>query len=163
MNNRFRKPKKSKDKKFLEDLNSEINRMLPKKKPYKIGIDKDIFEHLKAMYPGQRTKLRRGISIIMNYKTNEYSYIEILMHAHDRYGFDSKKYPISLSDKKRCKRRLHEIRTSRDRHLKAVKKIIKKNKNKPVNKKEKINFKIEPPKTLPSGKLFIVNSVDEPV
>lgn len=105
-------PKKKKpinkpvNKDFYKSALPEIMKVLPPKMPYKIRIDKDIFDQLKAMYPGKRKQLRKSIGTYLNRATKKREYLNAVIGATHRYGFSSKRYPISDKSKEIAKEKI---------------------------------------------------------
>lgn len=109
---------------FVARVRRDVEPLLPPW-PYQLRIDGTLFHLLKDKYPGERTKLRNSIKIIIAKTCRSYGYIEHLRTAKCRHGIDGKEYPLDPAHTKTCKRRLHEIREARAKHLKKVKAIIK--------------------------------------
>lgn len=108
---------------LFQKISKQVYALLPQK-PYKIGINKDIFNFLKAQYPEKGRKLRLVIGIKLRIITNTYNYKEALLKSEYRYGINNKRFPLDPIHKKGLRKELHEIRAARAQHLKRVKKLV---------------------------------------
>lgn len=105
---------------FFRRVQKDMENILPEKMPWKIGIDKDIFEVLKSKYDGQRKRLRRVIgspSSPLKNKTESLAYIEAAVKAPCRYGLNSEQHPLS------------------DEHREKFQKMVSEFENRKLNKK----------------------------
>lgn len=104
-----------KRKAFAKQVRAAVLANLPPA-PYKIGIHKDMFELLKAQFPGRHTKLRRTINGILMRMSESYRYQIALTTGTHRHGLDGRVYPLDQQDKKHSRRKLVEICEKR-KHL----------------------------------------------
>lgn len=102
--------KKQIDPVFRDRVKRDLNEILPEKMPWKLRIDRDLFHMLKDKYPDERTKLRKMICSILNYRTSAIAYIKVLETAECRYGFDLEEYPLSDEHRESCRKRIKDIR-----------------------------------------------------
>jgi len=104
-----------KRKAFAKQVRAAVIANLPPA-PYKIGIHKDMYELLKAQFPGRHTKLRRTINGILMRMSESYRYQIALTTGTHRHGLDGRTYPLGQEDKKHSRRKLVEICEKR-KHL----------------------------------------------
>lgn len=104
---------------FFRRVQKDMEKILPNKMPWKIGIKKDIFEALKHKYTGKMSKLKAIIEIELRYKTKSLPYLEAMLNASCRYGIRLEQYPLSDEDRQYSQSRINELK-NREPKKKAV-------------------------------------------
>lgn len=97
---------------FFRRVQKDMENILPEKMPWKIGIDKDIFEVLKSKYDGQRKRLRRVIgspSSPLKNRIESLAYIEAGVKAPCRYGLNSEQHPLSDEHREKFQKMVSEF------------------------------------------------------
>ena len=105
------KPKKRKrvSPEIYADISRQIDALLPQS-PFKLGINKEIFERLAGSCSVSKTLLRRAVNGHMMYVTSGKSYLKASMNASCRYGLDAGKTEMTEEHRKSAAVRLKRIR-----------------------------------------------------
>jgi sRNA-binding protein len=101
-----------------EQVLSDINELLPAQ-PYKIGINKDLFDALKSkpQYFGKRSKLRRLIKYHLRHKCKGRHYLKAMLNKKCRNGIDGGRQGIKDEHRKYAKIKLEAVLKSRKKRL----------------------------------------------
>lgn len=90
---------------FKKSVYKHIDALLPPKKPWAVGIKKQLLEIMLNLpeYQGKRTQVRRLINYKLKLKCNEIEYLEALANGDIRYGFDGRVQRIDPVHKQTAK------------------------------------------------------------
>lgn len=97
-----------------------VEKYLPPKQPYIIGIDTKLFWLFEAMFPNERTPMRRMVQRIITGITNSPGYIKRTAAADYRYDLNGEKRPLLERHKIWALNRLNEIQEERDEKIRLA-------------------------------------------
>lgn len=95
---------------FKKSVYRHIEKILPTKIPWAVGIKKQLLDLMLNMpeYQGKRTQVRRLINYKLKLIAHEIEYLEAIIHGDVRYGFGGHTEPIEEQHKQSAKKYLEK-------------------------------------------------------